>query len=290
MVRFSKSDIATYYNHTLYQYKVGWQLLKSRGVHFGLWYDDTRNLHEAIINTNKKIGSIIGDRKGIKLLDAGCGVGGTAIFLAQNYNCHVDGITLSTSQFELANKFIRELKLENTVNVTINDYTKTSFPDGIFDVVYAIESICHAREKSDFYREAFRLLKPGGKLVFIEYIKTKKGALATNRSTLNWLLHRWAIEDIDTYNQTVTKLKAEGFMDINTENLTSNVLKSVKIMWRRAMFGIITIPLYAILHPGKYQFSRRHPESGWALHKCFRKKLMEYWLFCAVKPGYVKMD
>ena len=97
-------------------------------------------------------------------------------------------------------------------------------------------------------------------------------------------MHRWAIEDIDTYDQTVTKLNKAGFVDIYTEDLTFNVWKSVRIMWGRAMFGIITIPLYAILHPGKYQFSRRHPESGWALHKCFRKKLMEYWFFNAIKP------
>lgn len=288
MGRFSKGDIATYYNHTLYQYKVGWQLNKSRGVHFGLWYNYTENLHEAILNTNKKIGNVIGESKGLKLLDAGCGVGGTAIFLAQNYNCHVEGITLSSSQCQLAEKFIKELNLNDTVNVSINDYTQTDFPDHSFDMVYAIESICHAREKSEFYKEAFRLLKPGGRLVFMEYIKTSKGALDQNRSTLNWLLHRWAIEDIDTYNQTVTKLKETGFEDLHTEDLTVNVWKSVKIMWRRAMFGIITIPLYAILHPGKYQFSRRHPESGWALHKCFRKKLMEYWLFSAVKPDQEK--
>lgn len=283
MVSFSEKDIDIYYTHTLLQYKVGWQLSKSKGVHLGLWYNETPNLHEAIINTNRKIGSYFeGDEK-TKLLDAGCGVGGTAMFLAENYNCEVEGITISTAQCSLGNKYIAEAGLSDNVKITIADYTNTGYNDNSFDMIYAIESICHAKEKSDFYKEAIRLLKPGGRLVFMDYFKTEKGAHPENKPTIDSHLHRWAIEDIDTYDQTTDKLKEVGFIDIKSEDLTDEVWKSVKIMRRRAMFGIITIPLYAILHPGKYHFSRRHPESGWALYKCWKRRLMKYYLFSATK-------
>ncbi|PLX06525.1 MAG: hypothetical protein C0598_13580 [Marinilabiliales bacterium] len=284
MKTYTKKEIATYYNHTILDYKVGWQLNKSKGVHFGLWYDDTKNLHEAIINSNKKIAQHIPQGKNIRVLDAGCGVGGTAIYLAENYDCYVEGITLSEKQCNIGKNFVKEAKLENNVNLTIQDYTKTDFDDESFDMIFAIESLCHATEKSDVYKEAYRLLKPGGKLVFLEYIKTDLGKLDENRKTLEWLLHRWAIADLDALEETHKKLNNEGFTNIVDENLTNNVLKSVKIMRRNAMMGLITIPLYTILHPTKYIFSRRHPESGWALHKCFRKKLIDYYFVAAEKP------
>lgn len=107
---FTKKEIATYYNHTLLHYRVGWQLDKSKGLHYGLWYPDTKNLHEAIQNTNKKIGSFIKNKDGFDVLDAGCGVGGSAIFLAQNYHCNVHGITLSKAQLNTLKKLKSESK------------------------------------------------------------------------------------------------------------------------------------------------------------------------------------
>ncbi len=280
---FTKKDIATYYNHTMLDYKVGWGLNKSKGVHFGLWYDDTKDLHEAIVNTNKLIARYIPLKSDLRLLDAGCGVGGTALYLADNFDCYVEGITLSNSQCDLGRKFVLKANLQEKVNISIQDYSNTTFTDSSFDMIYAIESICHAKDKLKVYEEFHRLLKPGGRLVFVEYIKTPKGSMPDSRKTLNWLLHRWAISDIDTKKDTIDKLAIAGFRDIENEDLTKNVLRSVKIMRIRAMLGIITIPLYTVLHPTKYHFSRRHPESGWALHKCFRKKLMEYHCFTCIK-------
>ncbi len=286
---FSKKDIATYYNHTLMHYKVMWQLKKSKGLHYGLWYDDTDGLHDAIQNTNKKIGSFLSDSGKPELLDAGCGVGGSAIYLAENHNCRVSGITLSPAQYRQALEYVKDAGLEDRVDISVEDYSSTSFSDERFDLVFGIESFCHADEKQDVYKEAFRLLKPGGQLVIIDSIKTDKGKRPENRKTVNWLLHRWAIGGLDDAGETYSKLGDTGFTEINIEDLSANIRKSINIIFMRALLGIITIPLYFIFYPTKYQFSRRHPESGWALHACFRKKLLQYVCISARKPKNKKV-
>jgi len=80
-------DIADYYNQTLNHYQLHWKLDTSKALHYGLWDKDTKNLSEALENTNKKIGKLTKIEEDEKVLDAGCGIGGTAIYLASKYNC-----------------------------------------------------------------------------------------------------------------------------------------------------------------------------------------------------------
>ena len=119
----------------------------------------------------------MGLEKGFKIVDAGCGVGGPAIYFAENAGVHVEGITISAVQVEKAKKKVSEKNLDKQINFQLGDYhqLKELFPLAEFDGVYFLESFGHSYNHGRAIDAAWDVLKPGGFL----YIKDlfKKEAL-----------------------------------------------------------------------------------------------------------------
>ncbi len=284
-MEFTKNDIVNYYNQTLVHYQVMWGLKKSKGVHFGLWYPETKTFHQSITNTNKKIAEHVHGGANYSILDAGCGVGGTSLFLAEKFGCQVTGITISKAQYGLALENAKESQLEHLVHFDLGDYSKTGYEDNSFDMVFGLESFCHTANKADVYQEAFRILKPGGKLVMLDYFKTEKGQEPIHQATLQKWLSCWAISDIDTMQDTMNKFVALGFGEVNQESLTPLIQKTMRNMNRKAYLGPLTSWVYRLFYPGKYIFAQNHHRSGWYIYEAYHKKLFDYELISAVKPG-----
>lgn len=101
-----------------------------------------------------------------KVLDVGCGVGGTSRYLAKNLgpNAQVTGITLSPNQVKRATSLAVEQGVPN-VNFRVMNALEMEFPDNSFDVVWACESGEHMPDKKAYIDEMMRVLKPGGKFV-----------------------------------------------------------------------------------------------------------------------------
>ena len=101
-----------------------------------------------------------------KVLDVGCGVGGTSRYLAKNLgpDAEVTGITLSPNQVKRATELAREQGVPN-VNFRVMNALQMEFPDNSFDVVWACESGEHMPDKKAYIDEMMRVLKPGGKFV-----------------------------------------------------------------------------------------------------------------------------
>src|SRR5258708_5948818 len=130
-----KQNIITYYQSSQWIYKYFCYDSQSLGMHFGFWDKNTKSRQEAISNENDVLITHAGIKKGMKILDAGCGVGGTALQIAEKTGAKVWGITITPLQVELANKYANQRGIKDFVNFSVQDYTQTLFASNFFDVV-----------------------------------------------------------------------------------------------------------------------------------------------------------
>jgi len=123
-------------------------------------------LHAYILNS-------AGLKDGMKVLDAGCGVCGPAIYFAQNCNITIEAVTISEKQAALAKQKISDNNLSDKINVKCADYHLLDkiFPENTFDLVLFLESYGHAQNHTKLLRASAKVLKKGGYIYIKDYFK-----------------------------------------------------------------------------------------------------------------------
>src|SRR5687768_12088387 len=94
--------IVQYYDESEDAYKDSWDLNNSLAIHYGYWDDKVKSFSQSLIRMSEVMMETARIKSSDRVLDAGCGVGGSSIFLASTAGCRVTGITLSERQAELA--------------------------------------------------------------------------------------------------------------------------------------------------------------------------------------------
>lgn len=97
-----------------------------------------------------------------QILDVGCGIGGSSLYLAEKFNATAVGITLSPVQAKRASERTEAAGLANRVRFQVADALSMPFADQAFDFVWSLESGEHMPDKQQFLQECYRVLKPGG--------------------------------------------------------------------------------------------------------------------------------
>ncbi|OGG07711.1 hypothetical protein A2872_02000 [Candidatus Gottesmanbacteria bacterium RIFCSPHIGHO2_01_FULL_42_12] len=228
--------VQNYYDYTMPYYRLFWHG-KSRAVHYGIWDKYTKNLQEALLNTNRILVDLLKIKPGNKVLDAGCGVGGSSIWIAKNIKAHVTGITISNNQLRKAKSLAQKNQVSDLTDFFLMDYTKTSFPDKTFDVVFGIESVCHANPKIDFLKEAYRILKPGGKFAVVDGYLNRDPKNPKEQEWLADFYEGMALQSLDKVPDFIESAKIAGFKKVKFIDKSQEIMPSSKIIHDMCVYG-----------------------------------------------------
>ncbi|AFZ50166.1 methyltransferase domain-containing protein [Dactylococcopsis salina] len=112
------------------------------------------------------------------ILDVGCGIGGSTLYLAQKFNATAQGVTLSPEQAKRAQERATEVNLGERVQFQVANALNLPFSDESFDLIWSLESGEHFPDKAKFLQEAYRVLKPGGMLLMATWCHRPTDSLA----------------------------------------------------------------------------------------------------------------
>jgi len=131
---------------------------------------------------------------GSRLLDVGCGIGGSARILARDYGFDVLGISISPAQIARASA-LTPPDLQGRCRFAVMDALALELPDEQFDAVWSVEAGPHMPDKQRYADELLRMLRPGGLLAVADWNRRDRldGELtALERWVLRQLLDQWA--------------------------------------------------------------------------------------------------
>ena len=112
-------------------------------------------------------------QKGDKVLDVGCGIGGSAFYMARNYGVDVYGFDLSQNMINIAQD-LRDVEpslVKHRCNFYVEDATLMDYPEQFYDMVYSRDTILHIEDKLSLFKMFYKSLKPGGMVVITDYCR-----------------------------------------------------------------------------------------------------------------------
>lgn len=275
------SDVGVFYDEATIDYEF-WS--KCLNMHFGYfrWGKTNPFRRDSMLNEmNHQVLQRLGllKKKGI-MVDLGCGMGSTMKYALEHHKqLSCIGLTLSKFQVQKGNRL-----LKNRQGVILQEnYNNSSLPSNSCDSALAIESFCHSGHHPKSFREAYRLLKPGGRLVIADaFLKKSPGQLSGfAKKGYRRLCSHWSLEKLGAIEEVERQLKNVGFSKVTIEPISWRAAPSVL----HVPFAILGFALRIWLNGDDFPKERLHNLKGsfYALCCGLQLKSFGYYLISCTK-------
>lgn len=207
---------------------------RTRYMNMGYWKDGPRSLDDACEAMARFMGEFASLGREDRVLDAGCGFGDQDVYWATRHAPReIVAVNISQVQLEAAARRVDELGLAGRVTTRLASATDLPFADGSFDKVVSIESAQHFGTRAAFFREAHRVLRPGGRIYTADIIPMP-GVTIGNVALQAMALNRNNLYPRAIYEQ---KLEQAGFTKVAVTSVRDFTVVAFEDYMRRSAKG-----------------------------------------------------
>jgi ubiquinone/menaquinone biosynthesis C-methylase UbiE len=246
-------------------------------LNFGLWENHITDYVAAAEHLLTRVANKIQLGKDSVLLDVACGMGTQDAFWMQQFGCRaIEAVDLTVKHIAIAT----ERNRFPNVGFRVGDACVLPFAAETFTHVTAIEGVVHFNPRERFYREAHRVLMPGGRLGMSDFCLGRAPRTAFEQRVVRVVQWAWHVprENADTVQTYATKLERAGFTAVDVEVVSDAVVPGYVFEQRRPE---IRRQMYGIRGP---VIGRLGLIIDWLVDTMYRMQLLAYILVSARKP------
>ena len=266
--------VASHYDELDHFYRDIW----GEHVHHGLWLRGDESREEAVLNLVDLVAHEIGAARDV--IDIGCGYGATSRALASR-GANVSGITISPAQFAVARARVGE---SDRPKFICGDWLTNDLPNESFDAAIAIESSEHMPAIGQFFAQANRVLRKGGRLVICAWLAAENPSVRAKRWLLEPICREGRMPLLGSESDYCSLGADSGFRLERFQDLTVRVAPTWPRIVGRLLGKLVSRPRYL-----KFLFNRHASNRVFALTIvriwfAYKTGAMRYGAFTFVKP------
>src|SRR3954469_3145522 len=223
-----------------------------------------------------------GMRAGERVIDAGCGIGGSGLWLAAHYGVKVVGLNVQPSHLHEARRRAAIHPAGSRVHFSAQDFTEMGLASGTVDVVWALESVCHCADKLAFVAESYRVLRPGGRLMVADFFQPREDVAPEHQESMRTWTRGWALPDLAAVPVFHRVLSERGFHEVTYRDIGRHVLPSSRRLYKASL---VARPIDLLLSSigARSRIQRENVRAAYYQYRTLRAGAWTYGVFVATK-------